>query len=109
MPNIKSAARFSIACAVWIGLRGSSASVPSRLKQPSRAQNSSFTVLPPKMKSPQLGVDIEEYHTWLIDVRGLNLGSLESAAPEDENNNSRDLLKYISGDEENWPSRLLER
>src|ERR1700679_862661 len=57
----------------------------------------------------QLGLTIDEYHGWLIDVRGLNLGSLESAAPEDENNNSRDLLKYISGDEENWPSRLLER
>jgi len=57
----------------------------------------------------QLGLTIEEYHEWLIDVRGLNLGSLESAAPEEENNNSRDLLKYISGDEENWPSRLLER
>ena len=57
----------------------------------------------------QLGLDIEEYHTWLIDVRGLNLGSLESATPEDDNSNSRDLLKYISGDEENWPSRLLER
>jgi RNA polymerase sigma factor for flagellar operon FliA len=57
----------------------------------------------------QLGVGIEEYHTWLIDVRGLNLGSLESSTPEDENNSSRDLLKYISGDEENWPSRLLER
>jgi RNA polymerase sigma factor for flagellar operon FliA len=57
----------------------------------------------------ELGVTIEEYHEWLVEVRGLNLGSLESAAPEDENNNSRDLLKYISGDEENWPSRLLER
>ena len=57
----------------------------------------------------QLGLTIEVYHEWLIDVRGLNLGSLESAAPEDENSNSRDLLKYISGDEENWPSRLLEK
>jgi RNA polymerase sigma factor FliA len=57
----------------------------------------------------QLGLTIEAYHEWLVDVRGLNLGSLESATPEDENNNSRDLLKYISGDEENWPSRLLER
>ena len=57
----------------------------------------------------QLGLHIEEYHEWLVDVRGLNLGSLESAAPEDDNNGSRDLLKYISGDEENWPSRLLER
>jgi RNA polymerase sigma factor for flagellar operon FliA len=57
----------------------------------------------------QLGLKIEEYHEWLIDVRGLNLGSLESAVPEDENSNSRDLLKYISSDEENWPSRILER
>jgi RNA polymerase sigma factor FliA len=57
----------------------------------------------------QLGLKIDEYHSWLIDVRGLNLGSLESTAPDDENNTGRDLLKYISGDEENWPSRLLER
>ncbi|MGA3187525.1 MAG: FliA/WhiG family RNA polymerase sigma factor [Bryobacteraceae bacterium] len=57
----------------------------------------------------QLGITIEGYHEWLIDVRGLNLGSLEAATPEDDNNGSRDLLKYISGDEENWPSRLLER
>jgi RNA polymerase sigma factor for flagellar operon FliA len=57
----------------------------------------------------QLGLSLEEYHEWLVDVRGLNLGSLESAAPEDDNTNSRDLLKYISGEEENWPSRLLER
>ena len=57
----------------------------------------------------ELGLTIEEYHEWLVDVRGLNLGSLESAAPEDDSGNSRDLLKYISGDEEAWPSRLLER
>jgi len=58
----------------------------------------------------QLGVTLEEYHEWLIDVRGLNRGSLESATPDDDSNNGgRDLLKYISGDEENWPSRLLER
>ncbi len=56
----------------------------------------------------QLSLSIEEYHEWLVEVRGLNLGSLESAAPEDENN-GRDLLKYVSGDEESWPSRLLER
>ena len=57
----------------------------------------------------ELDLSIEEYDGWLVDVRGLNLGSLESAAPEDDNTNSRDLLKYISSDEENWPTRLLER
>src|SRR5262249_37522481 len=55
----------------------------------------------------QLNLPIDEYHEWLVEVRGLNLGSLESTAPDDES--SRDLLRYISGDEEELPSRLLER
>ena len=54
----------------------------------------------------ELGLSLEEYHEWLVDIRGVNLGSLEVASPDDEN---RSLLKYISDDEENWPSRLLER
>ena len=54
----------------------------------------------------QLGQTIEEYHEWLVDVRGLNLGSLETAAPDEEN---RDLLNYLSNDEESWPSRVVER
>jgi RNA polymerase sigma factor for flagellar operon FliA len=54
----------------------------------------------------QLDLTIEEYHEWLVDVRGVNLGSLESASPEED---GRDLLKYISDEEEHWPSRLLER
>jgi RNA polymerase sigma factor FliA len=54
----------------------------------------------------QLGLKLEEYHAWLVDIRGVNLGSLEASSPDDE---GRNLLKYISDDEENWPSRLLER
>ena len=61
---------------------------------------------PKKRSRQQLGQTIEEYHEWLVDIRGLNLGSLESAAPDDGN---RDLLRYVSGDEENWPSRVVER
>jgi RNA polymerase sigma factor for flagellar operon FliA len=55
----------------------------------------------------ELGQTIAGYHSWLVDIRGLNLGSLETATPDEEN--SRDLLNYISDDEESWPSRLLER
>src|ERR1700679_1611981 len=32
----------------------------------------------------ELKLLVEEYHEWLIEVRGLNLGSLESATPEDD-------------------------
>lgn len=55
----------------------------------------------------QLGLPLAEYHEWLVEIRGLNLGSLESSAPDEDS--SRDLLRYISGDEEELPSRLLER
>jgi RNA polymerase sigma factor for flagellar operon FliA len=54
----------------------------------------------------QLGLRLEEYHEWLVDIRGVNLGSLEASSPDDE---GRNLLKYISDGEEKWPSRLLER
>jgi RNA polymerase sigma factor for flagellar operon FliA len=54
----------------------------------------------------QLGLRLEEYHEWLVDIRGVNLGRLEASSPD---NAGRNLLKYISGDEENWPSRLLEK
>ncbi|HUA20731.1 MAG TPA: FliA/WhiG family RNA polymerase sigma factor [Bryobacteraceae bacterium] len=54
----------------------------------------------------ELGLTLAEYHEWLVDIRGVNLGSLEASSPDDE---GRNLLKYISDDEENWPSRLLER
>jgi len=54
----------------------------------------------------ELKLTLDEYHDWLVDIRGVNLGSLEAATPDDS---GRSLLKYISDDEENWPSRLLER
>lgn len=54
----------------------------------------------------ELNLDMNSYHSWLVEVRGVNLGSLEHAGGEE---NGRDLLKYISDSEENWPSRILER
>ena len=54
----------------------------------------------------QLDVTLEEYHEWLVDIRGVNLGSLEVSHPEED---GRNLLEYVSDDQENWPSRLLER
>jgi RNA polymerase sigma factor for flagellar operon FliA len=53
-----------------------------------------------------LHLSLEQYHEWLVDIRGVNLGSLEASAPDDD---GRNLLRFISDDEENWPSRLLER
>jgi RNA polymerase sigma factor for flagellar operon FliA len=54
----------------------------------------------------QLHLSLKEYHEWLVDIRGVNIGSLEAVSPDGD---GRSLLKYISDDEENWPSRLLEK
>jgi RNA polymerase sigma factor for flagellar operon FliA len=54
----------------------------------------------------ELGLALEDYHEWLVEIRGVNLGSLECASPDEE---GHDLLRYISDDEDNWPSRLLEK
>ncbi len=54
----------------------------------------------------ELNISIDEYHSWLVDIRGVNLGSLEAVRSEED---GRDLLQYLSDTEENWPSRLLER
>ncbi len=56
--------------------------------------------------SAQLKLSMQEYHEWLVDIRGVNLGSLEGNAPEEE---GRDLLKYISDSDEHWPSRVVEK
>ena len=53
----------------------------------------------------QLGVPLEEYHQWLVEIRGLNIASLEYAGQEQ----GRDLLHYIPDGEENLPSTLLEQ
>jgi RNA polymerase sigma factor for flagellar operon FliA len=54
----------------------------------------------------ELRLSLEAFRGWLVEVRGVNIGSLESAAGEE---GGRDLLKYVSDTEENWPSRILER
>lgn len=55
----------------------------------------------------ELGLSVEQYHAWLIDVRGLTIGSLENASPDEDD--GRDLLQFVAGDEESWPSRQVER
>jgi len=54
----------------------------------------------------ELHLSLEDYHEWLVDIRGVNIGSLEAVSPDGD---GRSLLKYIADDEENWPSHLLER
>src|SRR5580658_408408 len=54
----------------------------------------------------EMGVELEEYHRWLVDIQGLNLGSLEFTG---EDGKGKGLLEYLSDDQDQLPSRVLER
>jgi RNA polymerase sigma factor for flagellar operon FliA len=54
----------------------------------------------------EMGVGLEEYHRWLVDVQGINIGSLEYTG---EDGDGKGLLEYLSDDQDLLPSRLLER
>ena len=54
----------------------------------------------------ELNLTIDEYHDWLVDIRGINLGSLDGVAGDEEGHS---LLRYVSDEEENWPSHVVER
>jgi RNA polymerase sigma factor for flagellar operon FliA len=54
----------------------------------------------------ELCVDVEEYRSWLVETRGLEVGSLEFAA---EGQESQTLLNFIPDSSEQSPSRILER
>jgi RNA polymerase sigma factor for flagellar operon FliA len=54
----------------------------------------------------ELKLSVDEYHAWLVEIRGMNMGSLECVSGEE---GGRNLLYYVSDSEQNWPSEIVER
>jgi len=111
--KLKTYAEYKIRGAILDSLRGLDWA-PRQQRKRSKQIESAIAVIEQRLhRTPteeeiarELQLSLEEYHDWLVDIRGVNLGSLEAATPDDS---GRSLLKYISDDEENWPSRVLER
>ncbi|MDX1984312.1 MAG: FliA/WhiG family RNA polymerase sigma factor [Bryobacteraceae bacterium] len=111
--KLKTYAEYKIRGAILDSLRGLDWA-PRQQRRRAKRIEAAIAVLEQRLKGPPseeqiaqvLEITIEEYHEWLVDVRGVNLGSLESNSPDEEGQN---LLRYISDDEEHWPSRLYER
>lgn len=111
--KLKTYAEYKIRGAILDSLRGLDWA-PRQQRKRSKQIEAAISVIEQRLhRTPseeeiavELGVSIEEYHDWLVEVRGLNIGSLEAGPPEEE---GRDLLKYIADDQEQWPSRIVER
>lgn len=53
----------------------------------------------------ELEISLEEYHEWLVEIRGLNIASLEYTTGEQ----GKDLLHYLPDADDNLPSKVLEK
>ena len=111
--KLKTYAEYKIRGAILDSLRGLDWAPRQQRKRSKQIEAAIVAVEQRVQRSPtedeiaaQLGLSLEEYYGWLVEIRGLNLGSLENASGDEDN---RDLLKFVSDDEESWPSRLLER
>src|SRR6202163_245453 len=98
--KLKTYAEYKIRGAILDSLRGLDWA-PRQQRRRSKQIEAAITAAAQRLhRSPtedeiarELKLSLEEYHEWLVDIRGVNLGSLETSAPEDD---SRNLLKYIS-------------
>ncbi len=54
-----------------------------------------------------LEITVKEYHRWLVETRGVNLAPIEQAGRGD--GEPTDVLRFVSDDEDHWPSNLFER
>jgi RNA polymerase sigma factor FliA len=52
----------------------------------------------------ELNIPLAEYQQWMVELRGVSLGSLQVIDGEEV-----DLLQFVSDDEESTPAHILER
>jgi RNA polymerase sigma factor for flagellar operon FliA len=110
--KLKTYAEYKIRGAILDSLRGLDWA-PRQKRRKSKQIEAAITAVEQRLqRSPteeetavQLGISIEEYHQWLVEIRGLNIASLEYAG----NEQGKDLLHYIPDDSESLPSTLLEK
>jgi len=54
----------------------------------------------------ELGIAHDQYQEWLTSIQAIDLARLEYLTPDDQQGS---LLRFVSDDEENWPSNIVER
>ncbi|MDQ6759582.1 MAG: FliA/WhiG family RNA polymerase sigma factor [Acidobacteriota bacterium] len=111
--KLKTYAEYKIRGAILDSLRGLDWAPRQQRKRAKQIELAIFTLEQGIHRTPteqeiagELNLSLAQYHEWLVQIQGLNLGSLVCASTDEQGD---DMLNYISDDEENWPSRLLEK
>src|SRR4051812_20025399 len=110
--KLKTYAEYKIRGAILDSLRGLDWA-PRQKRRKSKQIEAAIAIAEQRLQSPpsedeiaaELRITLEEYHAWLVEIRGLNLASLEYAGGDQ----GKDLLHYLPDTNEMLPSALLER
>src|SRR6266446_4004210 len=101
--KLKTYAEYKIRGAILDSLRGLDWAPRQQRKRTKQIESAISTIEQRLHRIPteeeiatELHLSIDEYHEWLVEIRGVNLGSLEWSSPDED---GQDLLKYISDDE----------
>jgi RNA polymerase sigma factor FliA len=111
--KLKTYAEYKIRGAILDSLRGLDWA-PRQQRRRSKQIESAIAQLEQRLQrapaeeeiAAELGVALDEYHDWLSEIRGLNVGSLESQNCEE---GASGLMRFVSDKEEDWPSNAFER
>lgn len=111
--KLKTYAEYKIRGAILDSLRGLDWAPRQQRRRSRMIENAIGELEQQKQRVPEdeeialhLGLTVNEYHEWLAEARGLTIGSLEVAGPDDE---GTDLLKFLADSREHWPSQIVER
>ena len=110
--KLKTYAEYKIRGAILDSLRGLDWAPRQRRRQAKRIEAAISAAEQRLQRSPtedeiagQLEISLEEYHQWLVEIRGLNIASLEYTSGDQ----GKDLLHYLPDGGNNLPSTLLEK
>jgi RNA polymerase sigma factor for flagellar operon FliA len=111
--KLKTYAEYRIRGAILDSIRGMDGIAPHKRKRLKQVQAAMDALEQRLQRAPaeeeiaaELGLGHKEYQEWLLELRGITIGSLD--APQKEGD-SRTLMHYVANPEDNSPARLLER
>src|ERR1035441_3888819 len=110
--KLKTYAEYKIRGAILDSLRGLDWAPRQKRRQAKRIGAAIATAEQRLKRAPdeqeiadELEISLEEYHEWLVEIRGLNIASLEYTTGEQ----GKDLLHYLPDGDDNLPSKVLEK
>jgi RNA polymerase sigma factor for flagellar operon FliA len=111
--KLKTYAEYKIRGAILDSLRGLDWAPRQQRKRSKRIESAIAALEQRLQRTPneeeiaaELGLSLEGYHEWLVEIRGLNIGSLEGSPQEEE---GRELLRLVAASESDWPSHIVEK